>query len=83
MPIQLSSQNYEYGIYFYNNKDLVLNSISKLTQEENTITIRKDTGLITYIPTAEQDTIIKNIIIALPIIIILTGIIIWLIRKRK
>lgn len=83
MPIQLSSQNYEYGIYFYNNKDLVLNSISKLTHKEDTITIRKDTGLITYIPTEEQDTIIKVIIIALPIIIITTGIIIWIIRKKK
>lgn len=83
ISIQLSSQIEENGIYFYNNKDLILNSISKLTQRTDTITVRKDTGLITYMPTEEQDRNIKIIIISLPVTIITIGIIIWQARRRK
>jgi len=83
MPIQLNSQSYEYGIYFYNNKDLILNTISKLTQRTDTITIRKDTGLVTYTPTEEQHRNIIIIITALPLLIIIVGIVIWQVRRRK
>lgn len=71
------------AIYFYNNKDYILNTISELTNREDTITIRKDTGLITYTATEKQDTIIRSIIFGMPAIIILIGIIVWQMRRRK
>ena len=71
------------GISFYNNKDLLINSISYLTQRTDNLTIRKDTGVVTYTATEKEDLIIRVIIIALPIIIILTGIVVWQIRRRK
>lgn len=71
------------AIYFYNNKDLVLNIIAELTNREDTITIRKDTGTISYTATEQQDKIIKIIIFTIPAIIILIGIIVWQTRRRK
>ena len=72
------------GIMFYNNKDLVINSISYLTQRKDNITLRKDSGTIyTFTATEQETVIIETIIIALPILIILVGIIVWQIRRRK
>lgn len=72
-----------YPIQFYNNKDYILNTIAELTDREDTISIRKDTGVITYTATEAQDRYIKIAITALPTVIILIGIVIWLIRRRK
>lgn len=72
-----------YPIQFYNNKDYILNTIAELTDREDTISIRKDTGVITYTATEAQDRYIKIAITALPAIIILIGIVIWLVRRRK
>lgn len=72
-----------YPIQFYNNKDYILNTIAELTEREDTISIRKDTGIITYTATEAQDKYIKIIITVFPAIIILVGIIIWFIRRRK
>lgn len=71
------------GIAFYNNKDLILNSVSYATQRTDNITLRKDTGVITYTATQQEDTIVRIIIIALPVMIILTGLIVWQVRRRK
>lgn len=71
------------GISFYNNKDLVLNAVSYATQRTDNITIRKDTGVITYTATGQEDTVIRVIIIALPLLIILTGLTVWQVRRRK
>ena len=71
------------GIAFYNNKDLVINSVSYLTQRTDNLTIRKDTGVVTYTATEQEDMVIRVIITALPILIILTGIIVWQVRRRK
>jgi ABC-2 type transport system permease protein len=70
-------------IEFYNNKDYILNTIAELTENEDVISIRKDTGVVTYIATEAEDNIIKIIITAFPIIIILIGIIVWIVRRRK
>lgn len=72
-----------YPIQFYNNKDYILNTIAELTDREDTISIRKDTGVITYTATEAQDRYIKIAITALPAVIILIGIVIWLVRRRK
>ncbi len=71
------------GISFYNNKDLLINSVSYLTDRTDNLTIRKDTGVVTYTATKKEDMIIRIIITALPILILLVGIIVWQIRRRK
>lgn len=65
------------------NKDLVLNSIAYLVDREEDITARKSTGTVTYTATEQQDTIIRIIIFAVPIAIIIAGIIVWQVRRRK
>lgn len=65
------------------NKDIVLNSISYLLDRKQDITVRKNTGTVTYTATAQQNTIIKTIIFAVPIAIIAVGIIVWLVRRKK
>lgn len=71
------------GITLYNNKDLLINSVSYLTERTDNITLRKDTGVTVYVATKEQDKIIKTIIIALPLLILIAGIIVWQMRKRQ
>ena len=71
------------GISFYNNKDLVINAVSYLTERTDNITIRKDTGVTLYTATEQQDKVIKIIITVLPIAIVLIGIIVWQKRKRQ
>ena len=78
------NQNSQYGaIQLAYNKDLVLNSIAYLADREEDITARKSTGTVKYTATEEQDTIIKVIIFAVPIVIIVVGIVVWQIRRRK
>ena len=71
------------AIALSNNKDLILNSVAFLNDNEIEITIRKNTGTVTYTATQMQDNIIKAIIFVFPIIIIIVGIIVWQIRRRK
>ena len=47
------------------------------------ITARKSTGMVVYTATASQDRNIRIIIFAVPILIIVIGIVVWNIRKRK
>ena len=78
------SQNSQYGaIQWAYNKDLVLNSIAYLTDREEDITARKDTGTVTYTATEQQDTIIRAIIFTVPALIIIAGIVVWQVRRRK
>lgn len=78
-----SSSTRVMGISFYNNKDILINSASYLTDRTDNLTIRKDTGVVTYTATKKEDMIIRIIITALPIIILITGIIVWQVRRRK
>ncbi len=78
------SQNSQLGfIQIAYNKDLVLNSIAYLVNREEDITARKSTGTVTYTATQEQDIIVRTIIFVVPSLIIITGIIIWILRRRK
>ncbi len=81
-PITMGNSQ-QYPIQFYNNKDYILNTIAELTNREDVISIRKDTGVITYTATQSQDTKIRAIIAIYPSAIILIGIIIWFVRRRK
>lgn len=69
--------------YIGNNKDFMLNSIAYLTNRTDNLTIRKEMNTSTYTPTQTQDNIVKLIIFVIPILIIITGIIVWNKRKRK
>lgn len=77
------------GIYqfvpssLYNNMDIVLNSIAYLTEKENLITIRKSYSPVSYTVTELQNNIILLIIVSVPLYIILVGIVVWRIRRRK
>lgn len=78
------SQNSQYAaIQLAYNKDLVLNSIAYLTDREEDITARKDTGTVAYTATEQQDTIIRIIIFTVPALIIIAGIIVWQVRRRN
>ncbi len=69
--------------YIRLNKDFMLNSIAYLTNRKDALTIRKEMNNSTYVPTERQDTIVQIIIFAVPLLIIVTGIIIWNRRKNK
>ena len=81
--IQVANGYYIYAIDLYNNKDILLNSISYLTEREDNITIRKNVEVTTYTVTEQQHRIILTIIFAVPIAIIILGIVVWQIRRRK
>lgn len=82
-PIQITESQYLYPIERNNNKDLALNSVAYLTQREDTITIRKTTSTVTISPTEMEDLVVKIIIFAVPIAIIILGIVVWQVRRRK
>lgn len=66
------------------NKDIVLNTISFLANREDAIRIRKDTGIVTFAAATEtQNRIVLAIIFTIPVLIIITGIVVTIIRKRK
>jgi len=66
----------------YNN-NLLLNTVAYLTEREDSITIKKSTDTVTYTATDSEDLTIRIIIFIIPLIIILLGIIVWIIRKYK
>ena len=81
--IQITSQTNPMLI-LANNKDLMLNSIAYLTNNDEDITIRKDyTKSSDFTPTDGQKEAIVKIIFAVPIAIMLFGFVIWQIRRRK
>ena len=81
--IQISSNLYPM-IFQENNKDVVLNSMSYLTDKEEGISIRKDySGTSSYTATDGQRALIMKIIFIVPIAIIALGIVVWQIRRRK
>lgn len=71
------------GMGLYDNRDMLLNSIGYLTQRTDMITVRKDLGIVAYTATAQQDQIIRTIIVAIPVVVILAGIVVWQVRRRK
>ena len=83
VQISLNTQYYSYAYQLYNNEDLALNSISYLTGREDTIRIRKDTETTTYTVTEEQQVTILTIIFSVPVLVVIIGIIVWVVRRRK
>ena len=83
LQIAISEQQAMYALDFYNNEDLAMNSIAYLTDRENIITIRKNSEITTYTVTEQQNTIILAVIFAIPAVIVVIGIIVWQVRRRK
>ena len=83
IPLDSSYYYYTNAIKCANNEDVLLNSISYLTERRDSITIRKNDDSVNYTVTENQNRIILIIIFALPALIIIAGIVIWQIRKRK
>ena len=82
--IPIDMQNYIIPIKSRNNRDLILNTVSYLTDREDSIRIRKDTGVVTFdTATKTQATIVKWTIFGFPVLIIIVGIVISIIRKRR
>ena len=65
------------------NKDFVLNAFNNLAGNENIVSIRKDMGSATYTPTDKQNNIVLTIIFAVPVIIIISGVIIYVYRRKR
>lgn len=61
----------------------MINSVSYLTQRTDTITIRKDSDSVSYTVTEAQHNLIMIVIFLVPVLIIIIGIIVWQIRRRK
>ena len=72
-------------IMLENNRDLVLNSLSYLNNRDVDITIRKSysDSVTTFSPTDGEKAVIIAIIFAVPVLIIIAGIIVWVIRKHR
>lgn len=71
-------------IFLENNKDLMLNSIAYLTDQDEDITIRKNyTSVSSFTATEEQKAVIMKIIFIVPVAIILFGFVVWQVRRRK
>ena len=83
VQVLISSQYYTYAVELYNNEDVILNSISHLTEREDTIVIRKTNESETYSVTDQEDVIIKTIIFVVPMLTIFVGIVVWIYRRRK
>ena len=83
ITVSINAQYYTYASELYNNKDIVLNSISHLTERDDTIIIRKTNESETYTVSDQEDVIIKTIIFVVPMIIIFIGIVVWIFRRRK
>ena len=83
ITVSINAQYYTYASELYNNKDIVLNSISHLTERDDTIIIRKTNESETYTVSDQEDVIIKTIIFVVPMLIIFIGIVVWIFRRRK
>ncbi len=62
--------------------DLILNSFDFAANKGELYSIRKTTTTTTYTATEKQDTMVKTIIYAVPIAIILVGVLVWIRRRR-
>ena len=82
MPVQINGYTM-YTVSLYNNEDMLLNSVSYLNEREDTITIRKTSEEVTYTVTEQQNIIIMTIIFAVPVLLIIIGIVVWQVRRRK
>lgn len=81
--IPLSTGGGDPVIIYRQNRDLAINSIAYLSNKAEGIISRKRTGTVTYSATETENNVILVIIFAVPIIIIISGIIVWIVRRKR
>ena len=82
--LQITNNTYPLVLLPYDNKDLGLNSIAYLTDNDKGITIRKDyNNVSSFTATDGQKSLIMKVIFIVPIAVIIIGIIVWQMRRRK
>lgn len=81
-PVMTGTATYA-AVGFYNNRDLAINTIAYLSEVEEGMTIRKEIEMTSYTATETQDRIVKIIIFTVPVLIIVIGIVVWQLRRRK
>lgn len=81
-PVILGQQSIP-AIYFYENSGLALNTISYTAKASEGLVIRKNIENTYYTATQAQDTIIRVIVYGVPVLIIILGIVVWQVRRRK
>ncbi len=81
--IPLSQGAGDPAIIYRQNRDVALNSIAYLSNKEEGIISRKNTGTVTYTATEIENNVILVIIFAVPILIILAGVVVWIVRRRR
>lgn len=65
------------------NIEFFVNVVSGVTDREDTVFIKKDTSSTSFNPTTFERNIVLAITFIFPILIIIIGIIVWNVRKRK
>ena len=65
------------------NVSLVLNAFASLAGEEDLITVRKYQNDTTFEASIKEDNNVKAVIFGVPFAIIIIGIVVWNVRKRK
>lgn len=83
MPKDSEYQTNSPAIMYGKNKELAINSILYLVNRKEDISAKKGTSTVIYTATQTQDIIIRVIIFCVPLLIIIIGIIIWGIRRKK
>lgn len=81
-PISVASQTVP-AVSLYNNLDLVINSVSYIAENEDQISIRKSQEITFYTATEEQNRVVMAIIFGVPVLIVILGIVVWQLRRRK
>lgn len=81
--ILLSEDSYTTLSSIGRNRDFFINSISELTDKSNYLKIRKGMDSSTFEPTENQSRIVFMVCFIVPIVIIVLGIIVSKIRKRR
>ena len=71
------------AIIFCRSSDLALNTISYTAKASEGLVIRKNIENTYYTATQAQDTIIRVVVYGVPVLIIILGIVVWQIRRRK
>ncbi len=70
-------------VQYPSNYNTILNSFAYLGSRGELYSIRKSSAVTQYMPTEEQDRVVEIIIIAIPIIIIGIGFIVWYNRRKR
>ena len=81
-PVILGQQSIP-AIFFYQNSNLALNTIAYTAKASEGLVIRKNIENTYYTATQAQDTIIRTIVYGVPVLIIILGIVVWQVRRRK